>query len=152
MRFLLSIIVITAFAAHAIAEKPKLPEPPDGFTWQWCEDVHAAFLRPKEWHFKHSKKNETHGYFITKEKIKDDDGEFTTGLTVNVIPGVGKKSGGAKIVVFPSRFGIPVRSVGSIRLKSLTIISMSSSFAACANSSLFPTPCRPTRSGDWFAR
>ena len=99
----------------ALAEAPKLPDPPKGFAWQWCDDVSVGMLRPTGWHFKEEKKNATHAYFITKERItidstkKEDakdstktedtkdkvvDYGFDTGLTLNVIPNVGKKTGG----------------------------------------------------------
>lgn len=89
----------------ALAEAPKLPEPPKGFTWQWCDDVSVGLLRPTGWHFKEHKKNETRAYFITEERIEIDSTKenandkadkygFDTGLTLNVIPNVGKKTGG----------------------------------------------------------
>lgn len=94
MRCLLSLIAVAGLALCAAADAPKLPEPPSGFQWQWCEEIRAAFLRPDGWYFKQGKQKETIGVFITKEKIEGDTAKFRTGLTVNVIPGVGKKSGG----------------------------------------------------------
>jgi hypothetical protein len=88
-------IICVLVAATAFAEQPKLPSPPDGFEWQWCDEVRVGLLRPKQWHFKSGAKGDTKGYFITKEKIdpvKGNEG-FDTGLTMNVISGIRKKSG-----------------------------------------------------------
>jgi hypothetical protein len=87
-------VLLTLATTALIAEQPELPTPPDGFDWQWCEDVKVGLLKPKGWHFQSEKKNDTRAYFITKEKIDPKTG-FETGLSLNVIPGVGKKSGGS---------------------------------------------------------
>ena len=50
----------------------------------------GAFLRPTGWHFKKSKRGDTLGFFITKENITKT-GQFTTGLTINVISDIPKK-------------------------------------------------------------
>lgn len=82
-----------AFLTTAVrADEPDLPSPPDGFDWQWCDEVRVGILKPQQWHFLSQSKGETRGYFITKEKILGA-GEFRTGLTLNVIPNVGKKRG-----------------------------------------------------------
>ncbi len=92
MRHILALIVTLGIAASVDAAEPKLPKPPDGFQWQWCKEIRAAFLLPKAWHFKYEKRGETHGYFITREEIKGAKGKFNTGLSVNVIPGISKKT------------------------------------------------------------
>ncbi|QDV10680.1 hypothetical protein CA51_05300 [Rosistilla oblonga] len=86
-------LLISLLANTVHADKPDLPSPPAGFEWQWCEDVSVGILHPNQWHFKTQNQNATRGYFITKEPI-DDSGEFSTGLSLNVIPNVGKKQGG----------------------------------------------------------
>lgn len=80
-------------AAAAYADKADLPSPPEGFEWQWCEDVSIGILKPQGWHFSSNRKNATRGYFVTKEKI-EEAGEFSTGLSLNVIPGIGQKRHG----------------------------------------------------------
>ncbi|KAA1257250.1 hypothetical protein LF1_53990 [Rubripirellula obstinata] len=86
-------IIVSLVATVAHAEKPNLPSPPTGFEWQWCEDVSVGILKPHQWHYKTARKNATRGYFITQENIEDTGG-FNTGLSLNVIPGVGMKRGG----------------------------------------------------------
>lgn len=82
----------SAFADDDKSDAPKLPKPPKGFEWKWCKEVKVGLLKPEGWHFKEQKKNETRGYFISKEEIKKG-GEFKTGLSLNVIPGIRKKQG-----------------------------------------------------------
>lgn len=89
---LLSLLLI-ACAANAVAAQPDLPAPPEGFSWHWNEEIRGAFLKPNGWHVKEEKRNETLALFLTKEDIATE-GSFTTGFSVNVVPGVGKKSGG----------------------------------------------------------
>ena len=60
-----------------------LPPAPSGFTWQEVPELKAAFLKPDGWYFKRETQKGTLAYFITKEDI-DKQGEFQTGLTVNV--------------------------------------------------------------------
>lgn len=60
-----------------------LPTPPPGFTWQEVPELKAAFLRPTGWFFKREEQKGTLAYFITEEDIAKN-GEFQTGLTVNV--------------------------------------------------------------------
>jgi hypothetical protein len=90
---LIAIFVFVTATAHS--QQPKLPPPPDGFDWQWCEEVGVGLLRPKQWHFKQGAKGDTNGYFLTKEKIDPAKGSegFETGLTMNVISGIRKKNG-----------------------------------------------------------
>ncbi len=94
----LSIIVLLSASTGYADDPPELPSPPAGFEWQWCDEVKVGILKPKQWHYKSRHKNATRGYFISKEKIDDtgkfDTGKFDTGLTLNVIPGAGKKLGG----------------------------------------------------------
>ena len=60
-----------------------VPPPPPGFTWQEVPELKAAFLKPNDWFFKREEQNGTLAFFITKENI-DKNGQFQTGLTVNV--------------------------------------------------------------------
>ena len=93
LRFLVTAhILLACLSSHVFAERPDLPDPPDGFAWQWCDGIGMGFLRPNGWHFKQSMEKETHGVFITKENI-DKENEFKTGLTVNVVSNTRKTTG-----------------------------------------------------------
>ena len=81
------ILIITLTQTRA--DDPPM-KPPKGFTWAQCPEIKGAFLKPDGWHFKKSKKGDTLGFFITKEKI-GEKGEFITGMSVNVIPDIPKK-------------------------------------------------------------
>lgn len=70
--------------SFAIAGKNDLPNPPQGYTWEWCESIKAGFLKPDSWYFKEEEKGGTKAFFITKELI-DVEGMFKTGLSVNAI-------------------------------------------------------------------
>lgn len=110
-------IALVMMASVANAEKPKLPAPPDGFEWQWCDEVRVGLLKPDGWHYHTHNKGATLGYFITKESIAEK-GEFATGLTLNVIPDVGKKTGGQASDVAKSIVGRAIRDRESV----LTVI------------------------------
>jgi hypothetical protein len=84
-------LAIATFATYSYAED-KLPEPPDGYAWQKLSPIKSYVLKPDGWFFKESKKGETDGFFVTKEDI-NKAGSFKTGLTVNRIPDIPKKSG-----------------------------------------------------------
>lgn len=86
-------IACSLLATTASGEQPELPAPPNGFEWQWCDEVRVGILKPAGWHFKRDTKNDTEAYFITKEKIEPEKG-FFTGLILNVLSGVGKKTKG----------------------------------------------------------
>lgn len=74
----------------ASAQQSALPEPPEGYAWQWCEEIKGGFLKPDGWFFKKAGKGDTLGFFITKEDI-DKEGKFLTGLTVNVLMDIPEK-------------------------------------------------------------
>src|SRR5258708_207703 len=61
-----------------------LPKRPAGFSWQEIPELKAAFLKPDGWYFKREDQKGTLAYFITKENIDQNRGQFETGLTVNV--------------------------------------------------------------------
>jgi hypothetical protein len=68
----------------------KEPAPPKGYEWQEFKEVHAASLKPKNWHYS-KVLLENHSIFrMTREKISANQ-EFLTGLTLHVfqdVPGV----------------------------------------------------------------
>ena len=89
MKTLLSILILLFCLASVKADNPPM-SPPEGYTWAQCPEIKGAFLKPNGWHFKSGKQGDTLGFLITKEKI-EPKGEFTTGMTVNVIPNIPKK-------------------------------------------------------------
>jgi hypothetical protein len=82
MKRLVIFVLVAAFFA-SLCHAMQLTPPPPGFTWQEIPELKAAFLKPNGWFFKKEVQNGTFAYFITKENI-DTNGEFQTGLTVNV--------------------------------------------------------------------
>jgi len=90
MRISLTILLL-AFAFGLRAEDP-LPPAPSGFSWQRLPPIKSALLKPDAWFFKQSKKGQTDAFFITKEDI-DKAGAFKTGMTLNCLRDIEKKSG-----------------------------------------------------------
>ena len=88
-KIILGISILFVALASSRADDPPMA-PPKNFSWVQCPEIKGAFLKPNGWHFKSSKQGDTLGFFITKEKI-GAKGEFTTGMTVNVIPNIPKK-------------------------------------------------------------
>lgn len=86
---LITTLICLVLQSFAIGDQPKLPSPPEGFTWQWSEEAKVAVLQPTNWHFKTDAKKETQGVFVTKEEIDPQKG-FETGLTLNAIPNISK--------------------------------------------------------------
>jgi len=70
----------------------NIPPPPEGYEWQYCEEVNGRFLKPKGWFFRKDILNGTKAYFISKEEIIGE-GKFSTGLSINVITEIQKRSG-----------------------------------------------------------
>lgn len=85
------IITLTSVGVFAQTDTLQLPEAPSGFSWKRLPEIKAAFLMPDGWHFKHEHENSTDAFFITLEDI-DKQGSFLTGLSVNAIPNVSKKT------------------------------------------------------------
>jgi hypothetical protein len=83
-------LLVVFNVSTSLAEDLDLPTPKKGYTWAKCSDIKGAFLQPDNWHFKKDKKGDTFGFFITKEEI-GTNGQFTTGMSVNVIPNIPKK-------------------------------------------------------------
>jgi hypothetical protein len=90
LKICLVVFFICMTSISAIAT--ELPPPPDGYSWVNCNEIKGAFLMPLGWYFKKGQQGDTLGYFITKENI-DENGEFLTGLSVNVIPNIPQKKG-----------------------------------------------------------
>ena len=78
---MITVLVVALFtpSLHAI----DLSKAPSGFTWQEVPELKAAFLKPYGWFFKRESSKGPMAYFITQEDLSKN-GEFATGLTVNV--------------------------------------------------------------------
>ncbi len=87
---ILSIAMALIGMVSSRADEPPMA-PPQGYTWAPCPEIKGYFLKPNSWHLKKSKKGDTLAVFITKEMI-GETGKFTTGMTVNVIPDIPKRT------------------------------------------------------------
>lgn len=70
----------------------ELPNPPEGFTWFVSENKVGTFLRPDGWYVKEEGEKSDKAVFITVEDI-DKVGQFTTGLSINMVPRVSERTG-----------------------------------------------------------
>lgn len=70
----------------------SLPSPPDGFCWVDLEEIGGACLKPKEWHFSKRFYDKEALYWLTKEELSPE-GEFLTGLTIQVSRSVPERTG-----------------------------------------------------------
>ncbi len=80
----ISWVCIFALTTIARSDEPKLPEPPNGFSWKKVAEIKAALLMPKGWHYRLDTKGKTTAAFITREKIEEGK-PFRTGLSVHVL-------------------------------------------------------------------
>ena len=72
---------VLAFAADNV---------PDGYVVQRLDPLGGELLRPKEWHFRTAKTSDAFVYQISKEQPSAQP--FETGLTINVVPEIAKKT------------------------------------------------------------
>lgn len=89
---ILSISLIVPAPAVSASEVLETPDPPEGFEWVWLPEINGAFLKPQGWHFRAEEHAETLGYFFSKESISKE-GEFFSGLTVNVVRDAKQRTG-----------------------------------------------------------
>lgn len=101
-KYILIIPLLFFIIATAQADEPPRVAP-QGYSWVNCPEIKGAFLLPDGWYFKSEKQGDTLGFFLTKEKI-EKDGEFITGMTVNVIPNIPSKKS-----VSPFDFALQIR-------------------------------------------
>jgi hypothetical protein len=90
-------MALAGVASFAIADDPPSTPPadaPSGFAWYVFEAGDSACLRPLEWFVKTEVKGDTAALFVSKQDI-DKEGKFDTGLTLNVLRGIQKKTGRA---------------------------------------------------------
>ena len=85
-----TILILTlASVLHAEAQVPPAPE---GFAWQRLAPIKSLVLKPDGWFYKHEKKGETDGFFISREDVNQSR-RFRTGLTLNCVRDVPGKTG-----------------------------------------------------------
>lgn len=101
MRTLTAMSIAAFLAISGLSQESKLPPPPDGFKWEWCEEIKGAFLKPDGWFVKKVNKGDTFACFISKEKIEGDK-QFKTGFSCNVLKKLGDK-------IPPMKFAIGFR-------------------------------------------
>ena len=87
-----SLAILFLVLSNSLRAEDPLPPASAGYSWQRLTPIKSALLKPDDWFFKQSKKGQTDGFFITKEDI-DKSGAFQTGLTLNCVRDVLKKSG-----------------------------------------------------------
>ena len=83
--------IIFLFIVLSTVQAIDLQPAPRGFVWKEILNGQSALLVPKGWFFKQESKPDTEAFFVTKENI-DVDGQFTTGLTLNVLKRIDKKA------------------------------------------------------------
>lgn len=87
-KILLLVSFISLYANSSVKDKHPAPE---GFKWSDCGQKETNFLIPNNWFLKIEKNKDVYGVMISKEEIKNGK-NFLTGLTVNEISNVSKKS------------------------------------------------------------
>lgn len=75
-----------------VAQFDKLVDAPEGYEWYVFEEGNTACLRPREWFVRTEVKGDTAAMFFSKEDI-DKEGEFETGLTLNVVSRIQARTG-----------------------------------------------------------
>lgn len=87
MAILQTALLVDPEAAPQATAAQTPPAAPDGYRWEHCPEIKGALLAPDGWHFKKKIGRDTMAYFVSKENI-DTAGEFTTGLSLNVVKNV----------------------------------------------------------------
>lgn len=86
-------LVIALFAFPTQAQRVTSLKPaPEGYSWYSAPDAGATVLKPEGWFVKTETKGDTNALFISKEDIAAS-GEFQTGMSLNLLRGVKKKTG-----------------------------------------------------------
>lgn len=92
MKKIIALLALTLISNQALCDKVDLPDAPKGFKWLKILKDESALLKPDGWFFKEDHRKGTDAYFVTKENI-EEKGSFQTGLSLNVIYNIDKKSG-----------------------------------------------------------
>lgn len=82
----LSFLSICSFAGN------KLPPAPAGYEWVRCGDNKMGLLKPEGWYHRSKKKGDTETHAVSVEDSRKN-GIFETGLTLNIVKHVDKKTG-----------------------------------------------------------
>lgn len=82
--FITSILFSLQVSKVGSVEANDLGNPPNGYQWQSIPEVNIAALVPKGWHFKKETKENVVAFFITRDRIVEDE-EFLTGFSANII-------------------------------------------------------------------
>lgn len=85
------LFLILSIFLCASAGATNLLTPPNGFEVQRLEPLGGEVLKPKGWYFNVTGTKDAAVYQIAKEDPKK--GQFETGLTINIIPGIRAKTG-----------------------------------------------------------
>ena len=92
MKTMASALFVFMVAPVLSAIPAKAPPAPPGYEWRNCEKMKAKFLVPEGWNFLEERQGAAVACFISKEKIEPGK-EFETGLSVNLVPDVLRKTG-----------------------------------------------------------
>jgi hypothetical protein len=82
--------LLAALTLEVRAEDP--PEIPTNFEWYTFEEGDTACPHPRGWFVKTEVHGDTSAMFFSKENI-DEEGEFKTGLSLNIVRRIKAKSG-----------------------------------------------------------
>lgn len=91
MKFIKIILLFILLITQANASKQNENSAPEGFKWSQSGPKETNFLMPNNWFLKIENTESAYGIIISKEEIKNNK-NFSTGLTVNVISNISKKS------------------------------------------------------------
>jgi hypothetical protein len=92
-RFVVLALALAAGGRALSGDQPAgFADAPTGYEWYVFEAGKSSCLRPLDWFAKTEVKGDTAALFLSKEDI-DKEGEFKTGLTLNVMRGIQRKTG-----------------------------------------------------------
>lgn len=92
-------LLIMALGVLIVAESAAkdFPPAPKGFEWISCGDQKMGLLKPSGWFHRSKKKGDTETHAVSIEDSRKN-GIFDTGLTLNIVKHVDKKTGAAASV------------------------------------------------------
>jgi hypothetical protein len=91
-KIIVSIVLLFACSSCVRPQSKCKLDPPPGYVVQELDYLGGCILRPDDWHYRCIYKNGTLVFQIAKEALSSDK-QFETGFTINVVPGVSKKTG-----------------------------------------------------------
>ena len=87
-----SILLLVFAVLLCLCAKATNLTPPSGYEVQRLDPLGGEVLKPQGWFFNVTGTKDAAVYQIAKEDPKE--GEFETGLTINIVPGISAKTGG----------------------------------------------------------